>query len=192
MTSTPVWLYSPAQKEEGRRKYDEHGMRARPSGGGGGRDTVFNHGVNLQLRFLERLGDMMTVARSENLRIPLAEDGREICICFLSKGECIRSYTRSHAHVRGYNRDSVIQYIRVARKVMDLSWKIKFNGGGDWGSHGGHWDGSGGNSPRNSEGQNHGNGVGIGGEQGGHSCGIDGNNVEGGGVKVINRRWSNN
>ena len=75
LTSTPVWLYSPAQKEEGRRKYDEHGMRARPSGGGGGRDTVFNHGVNLQLRFLERLGDMMTVARSENLRIPLAEDG---------------------------------------------------------------------------------------------------------------------
>ena len=33
-------------------------MAARPSGGGGGRDAVFNHGVDLQLQIMERLGDI--------------------------------------------------------------------------------------------------------------------------------------
>ena len=76
MTSTPVWVDRPAQKEEGLRKSDRHNMGARQSGGGGGRDAVFNHGVDLQLRITERLGYMTVVARSENLRIPLALDGR--------------------------------------------------------------------------------------------------------------------
>ena len=67
-----------AQKEEGHRKLDGHVMGVRPIGGGGGRDAVFNHGVDLQLRIMERLGDMTGVARSENLRTPLAADGREI------------------------------------------------------------------------------------------------------------------
>ena len=43
LTSTSVWVDRSVQKEEGRQKYDGHGMGARPSGGGGGRDAVFNH-----------------------------------------------------------------------------------------------------------------------------------------------------
>ena len=86
LTSTPAWVDRPDQKEEGRCKYERHGMGASPSRGGGGRDAVFNHGLDLQLRIMERHGGMTGVARSENLRIPLAEDGREICLRFLSKG----------------------------------------------------------------------------------------------------------
>ena len=55
LTSTPVWVDRPAQKEEGDQKYDGHGMGARPIGRGGGRDTVFNHGVEQQLRIMETL-----------------------------------------------------------------------------------------------------------------------------------------
>ena len=102
---------------------------------------------------------MTGAARSENLRIPLADDGRDICLRFFSKGDCIRSCTLSRAHVRGHNRYSVIRYIRVAREVIDPSRKRKFDGGVDQGSHGGYWDRSGGHCPRNSEGQNHGNGA---------------------------------
>ena len=68
-------------------------MGARPSGGGGGRNKIFNHGIDPKLRIMERLGDTTGAARSENLRIPLAEDVREICLHFLSKGDCIRSCT---------------------------------------------------------------------------------------------------
>ena len=57
---------------------DEHGMGARPSDRGGGRDTLFNYGIDLQLRIMEILGDITGAARSENLLIPLAADGREI------------------------------------------------------------------------------------------------------------------
>ena len=46
LTSTPVWMYRPAQKEEGRQKYDGHEIGVRPSGGGGGRDAIFNHEVD--------------------------------------------------------------------------------------------------------------------------------------------------
>ena len=83
----------------------------------------------------------------ENLRIPLLAEGREICLRFLSKGDYIRSCTLSHAPVRGHNQDSVIRYIRVAREVMDPSRKRNFYGGGDQGSHMGHWDRSGGPVP---------------------------------------------
>ena len=69
-------MYRSVQKEEGRQKSDVHGMLARPSGGGGGRDAVFNHRVDPQLQIMERLGDMKTAARSENLCTPLAADGR--------------------------------------------------------------------------------------------------------------------
>ena len=71
---------------------------------------------------------MTAVARSKNLRIPLAADGREICLHFLSRVDCIRSFTRSHAPVRGQNREAVIHYIRIGRDVMDPSRKSKFNG----------------------------------------------------------------
>ena len=104
-----------AQREEGRRKSDGHGMGASTSGGGGGRDVVFNHILDPQLRIMERLGDMTVAERSEKLRIPSAADGREIFLRFLSKGDYIRSYTLSHAPVRGHNMDSVIRYSRVAR-----------------------------------------------------------------------------
>ena len=83
----------------GRQKSDEYGMLARLNVRIGRRDTVFNHGVDLQLRIMEILGDMTGPARLENLRIPLAADCRDICLCFLSKGDCIRICTRSHAPV---------------------------------------------------------------------------------------------
>ena len=76
LTSTPVWVDRPVQKKEGRRKSDRHGIGARPIGRGGGIDVVFDHRVDPQMWIMERLGDMMAVARSENLRIPLAADGR--------------------------------------------------------------------------------------------------------------------
>ena len=115
LTSTPVWVDRPSQKEERLRKSDGPNMGSRPSGGGGGIDVVFNHGVDLQLRIMEILVDMTATARSENLRIPLAEDGREICLRFLSKLDYIRSCTLSHAPVQVNNRYSVIQYIIVCR-----------------------------------------------------------------------------
>ena len=49
----------------------------------------------------------------------------------------------SHAPVRGKNLDLAIRYIRLSREAMDPSRKRKFDGDGDWGSHGGHWDRSG-------------------------------------------------
>ena len=64
LTSKPVWVDRPAQKEEGRRKSDGRDIGVRPSGGGGGIDAVFNHGVYMQLRIMERLGDMTAAASS--------------------------------------------------------------------------------------------------------------------------------
>ena len=87
LNSTPVWVDRPAQKEAGRRKYDGHGIGARMSGRWGGRYAVFNHGVDPQLRIMERLGYMRLLARSENICIPLAVDVQEIYLLFLSKGD---------------------------------------------------------------------------------------------------------
>ena len=64
LTLTPVWVERPAQKEEVRRKSYGNGFGARPIGGGGGRDTIFNHGIDPQLRIMERLGNMTVEARS--------------------------------------------------------------------------------------------------------------------------------
>ena len=75
---TPVWVERPAQKEEERWKSDGNGFGARPIGGGGGCGAIFNHRIDPQLQIMDRMGDMTVVARSENLRIPLAADGREI------------------------------------------------------------------------------------------------------------------
>ena len=81
----PVWVERPAQKEEGRQKLDRNGFGARTSGGGVVCDAIFNHSIDPQLQIMERLGDMTVAARSENLRIPLEADGREISLCFSSK-----------------------------------------------------------------------------------------------------------
>ena len=152
LTLTPGWVDRPAQKEEGRRKSDGHGIGARPSGRGGGRNVVLKNGVDPQLHIMERLVDMTAAARLDNLRIPLEADGREICLRFLLKGDFIRSCTRSHAPVQGQNKEAVLRYIRIGRDVMDPSRKSKLNGGGDQESHGGQWERSGGNGTRNLEG----------------------------------------
>ena len=162
---------------------DGDGFGSRPSAVGGRRDAIFNHGIKPQLQIMDRLGDMTGAAFSENLRIPLAADGREICLRFISKGYCVRSCTRSHTPVQVHNRDLVIRYIRVAREAMNQSQKRKFDGSEDQGSQGGHWDSSGGHGQRNSEGQHHGNSARLGGGRGGHLGGRDGNNSGGGGVQ---------
>ena len=124
---------------------------------------------------------MMAEASLENLYIPLAEDGREICLRCLSKVGCIMSYTRSHEPVQGQNRGAVICFTRIGRDVMDSSRKRKFNGGRDRGSHWGHWERSGVNGTRNLEGQNHRNGTGLGCRRGGHSSRRQDRNNSGGG-----------
>ena len=180
LTSTPVWVERLAQKEEGRRKSDGNGFGARQSGGGGGRNTIFKHGIDPQLRIIENMGNMTLAARSENLCIPLAADGREICFRFSSNGDCVRSCTRSHAPLQEHNRDLVIRYIRGAREAMNQFHKRKYDGGGDRGSHGGHWDRNGNHGHRNSEAQHNGNCARFG---GGRGRGIDGNNGGGGGAR---------
>ena len=81
----------------------------------------------------------------------------------------------------------MLRYIRIGRDVMDLSKKRKFNGGGYQGSHGGHWERSGGNGIRKSEGQNHRNITVLGGGRGGHAGGRqDENNSGGGGAQGLN------
>ena len=85
MTSVSVWVERPSLREEGRRKSEGNG------------NGVRNHGVDPQLRISEKFCILTQVARSENLLLPMGADGREICLCYISKGECDRSCTRSHA-----------------------------------------------------------------------------------------------
>ena len=85
----------------------------------------------------------------------------------------------------------MIRYIRIGRDAMDPSRKRKFNGGRDQRSHRGHWKKSGGNSTRNSEVHNHGNGAGVGGGLGDHSGGRDVNNGGGGGARGGNGNSTN-
>ena len=93
-----------------------------------------NNGVYLQLRIMERLGEMMTVACSDNLRFPLVADSRDICLRFNSKGDCVRSCTCSHASVLGQSWENMLCYIGIYMVFLDPSKKRKFNGGGDQGS----------------------------------------------------------
>ena len=58
--------------------------------GGGGRDSVHNIGVEPQLWIMERLGEMTSAVRSDNLRCFMEADGGEICLRYQSKGECVR------------------------------------------------------------------------------------------------------
>ena len=105
----------------------------------GGQGTgARNHGVDLQLRISENLGILTQVARSENLRLPMGEDGREICLRYISKGECDRSCTRSHATLCRHTRELIIQFIQGYREAMNK--KQKFDGVEVQASHGGHWD----------------------------------------------------
>ena len=99
---TPVWVEQPALKEEGRRKLDGNGFGAQQCGRGVGEVTVFNHGVDPQLRIIENLVSMTQAARTENLRLPMGAYGKEICLQFISKGDCNRSCTRSRAPLHGH------------------------------------------------------------------------------------------
>ena len=105
--------------------------------------------IDPQLQIMDNLGNMKVAARSDNLRIPLAADDKEICLHFNSKGDFFRSCTRSHAHVRRHNHDLVICYFRVAREAMNQYQIRKYDGGGDQVSHGGYWDRSGNHGQRN-------------------------------------------
>ena len=62
---------------------------------------MFNNGVDLQLRIMEILGDITAASRLENLRCSFATDGREMYMRFNSKGDLVRSCTRSHVTVQG-------------------------------------------------------------------------------------------
>ena len=115
----PVWVERPAPREEGRRKSEVNGIGARQGGRGVGEGTVFNHGVDPQLRISENLGIITQAARTENLRLPVGADGREISLRFSSKVECNRSCTRSHAPLRGHTRELVIRFIQGSRESMN-------------------------------------------------------------------------
>ena len=126
MTSMLVWVERPAPREEGRQKLEGNGNGAR------------NHGIDLQLRISENLGILTQVERSENLRLPLGADGREICLRYILKGERDRSCALSHAPLHGHTRELVIRFIRGSREAMNK--KRKFDGVGAQASHGGYWD----------------------------------------------------
>ena len=179
LTSTPVWVEWPEQKEEGLRKSDRNKFGARQSGGRGGGGTIFNHRIDPQLKIIENMGNMKFSAHSENLRLLLVEDGREICLHFISKEDCVRSCTCFHAPLRGHHQDLVIHYIRGPRELMNQFNKRKYDGDGYQGSHGGHWDRGGNHGHCNLKAQHNSNGAIFG---GGLSEGRDGNNGRGGGA----------
>ena len=58
LTSMPIWVDRPAQKEEGRQKLDRHSMGARHNPVGGGRNTIFEHRIDPNMWIMERLDDM--------------------------------------------------------------------------------------------------------------------------------------
>ena len=53
----------------------------------GGRDTIHNIGVDPQLQVMERFGDLMMAARSENIRCLISGDGKEIFLYYHSEVE---------------------------------------------------------------------------------------------------------
>ena len=74
--TTPVWVERPTPKEKGVWKSDRNGSRYRIGGEGGGRDTIQNIGVDLQLQVMEIFRQLMTGAHFENLLCPMAVDDR--------------------------------------------------------------------------------------------------------------------
>ena len=64
LTLTPVLVERPELKEEGRRKSEGNGFGAQQVGRGVREGTVFNHGVDPQLRIIENLGSMTQAART--------------------------------------------------------------------------------------------------------------------------------
>ena len=80
---------------------------------------MFNNRLDLQLCIMERLGEITATERSENLRCPLAADGREICLRFHSKVYFVRSCTRSHGPVRGQIQENILRYIGICRVALD-------------------------------------------------------------------------
>ena len=154
---------------EGRTKSEGNGIGARQVGTGVIEGTVYNHGVDPQLRVSENLGIMTQAERTENLRLPVGADGRDICLWYISKGEFNSSSMRSHAPLRGRTRELVIRFIRGSREAMNKN-KRKFDGVGEEALHGRHWDRGG---YWNSENQN---GAIFGGGRGVRGGGRDGNN----------------
>ena len=75
---TPVWVERPAPKEEIRQKSEGNRFGTQQGGRGVGEGTVFNHGVDPQMRIIGNLGIMTQAAHTENLRLPVGADGREI------------------------------------------------------------------------------------------------------------------
>ena len=137
LASTPVWVERPTTTEKGLHKSDRNGFVARQSAGVGWVGIVFNRGIDPLLQIIEFMGCMTQVARMENLRLPVGEDGREICLWFSSKGDCNRSCMRYQSPLRGNTWESVISFIRGAREAMDKH-KRKFDGFGEQVSHKGH------------------------------------------------------
>ena len=113
LNSMPAWVERPAPQEEGQRKSEWTGNGAR------------NHGVDPKLHISENLGIITKFARQENLCLPMGADGREICLRYISKGECDRSCTCSHAPLRGHTRELVIRFIRGSREAR-FSWRANF------------------------------------------------------------------
>ena len=72
----------PSPKEEGQRNPEENRNKTRQ-----GIDPVQNSGVDPQLRVMNIFGDFLTAACQDNLRFPLEEDGRDICLRYKSKWE---------------------------------------------------------------------------------------------------------
>ena len=107
------------------------------SGRGGGRDLVHNIGVEPQLQIMERLGETMSAARSENLRCPMKAYVREICLLYHSKGECVKHCPRSHVPLREQIWENIIRYIRNCRAAHNPSINREFNGGSKQVSYGG-------------------------------------------------------
>ena len=144
---------------EGWHKSDGHGNEARSSGGGGVRGAC-----------------------SENLCCPLAMDGREICLCLHSKGDCVRSCTRSHSPLWVHSPYNLLRYIGVCRVALNSSKKRKLHRGGDRESYKRHWETNGRNGTRhNLEGQNQGIGAGYSVKKGSHVGGRKNRNHNGGG-----------
>ena len=64
-------------------------------------------------------------------------DGREICLRYHSKVECVRHCLCSQAPLRGGIRGNLIRCIGNFRAAHKPYIKKIFNGGGNWGSCGG-------------------------------------------------------